>query len=92
MSVTVEIPAALRRHAGGESRLQSLTAATVSEALHLLVERFPTLRPQIFAGDDRVFGFVGVFLNTEDIRRLDGMQTPLSDGDVITVVPAIAGG
>jgi molybdopterin synthase sulfur carrier subunit len=92
VSVTVEIPAALRRHAGGQSRIRLPPAGTVSETLHMLVERYPTLGPQIFAGNGQVFGFVGVFLNTEDIRRLNGMQTPLSGDDVITVVPAIAGG
>jgi molybdopterin converting factor small subunit len=90
--VTVEIPAGMRRHACGQASVGLFPPPTVREALNLLVLQFPALGPQIFAGDGQIFGFVSVFLNTRDIRQLDGMNESLSEGDVITLVPAIAGG
>ncbi len=92
MNITVEIPASMLRHAGGDTRVHSFIAATIDEALQRLTVRFPKLRAQLFSVDGRLYGFVGVFVNSTDIRRLDGIQTPLADGDEITIVPAIAGG
>jgi adenylyltransferase/sulfurtransferase len=89
--ISVAIPSALRAYAGGEAEAQ-IECADVGEALRALTERYPDMRRHIFteAGDLR--NFVNVFLGEENIRRLQGLDTPLQNGDSLLLIPAIAGG
>jgi len=90
MSVTVKIPTQLRAVTDGESTA-SVTGATVGEALDSLYERHSELRSRI-ADDGGLRRFVNVYVGGEDIRFLDGLATPVKDGDEITILPAVAGG
>jgi len=65
-------------------------AATVAEALEHAIAVEPRLKPRLFREDGRMWA--GVFLNARNISALDGMETPLSDGDELAVVPPISGG
>jgi sulfur-carrier protein len=91
MSVLVKIPTQLRAAAGGEAETV-LDGATVQEVLNGLFERFEELRARISDDDGSLRRFVNVYLAGEDIRFLDGLQTPVKDGAELTILPAVAGG
>ena len=91
MIVKVMIPTALRHYAGDEESVE-VPAATVGEALTNLVEKYQSLRRHLFNEQGKLRNFVNVYLNEEDVRYLKNDQTPLKDGDTLTIVPAIAGG
>ncbi len=91
MSVVVKIPTQLRAAAGGEAETV-LDGATVQEVLDGLFERFEELRARISDDDGSLRRFVNVYLAGEDIRFLDGLQTPVKDGAELTILPAVAGG
>lgn len=91
MTVTVRIPGPLRRLTQGEGELR-VEAQTVGEALALLRERYPQLGQRLFDGEGQLKPFVNVYLNDEDIRFLQELETPLTDGAVLTLVPAMSGG
>jgi sulfur-carrier protein len=87
---TVRIPTPLRPHADG---LDSVTApgATVGEVLTALVAIYPALRERIFDGAD-LRRFVNVYVNDEDIRYLDDLNTVVDNKDDVSIIPAVAGG
>ncbi len=91
MSVTIEIPTALRHYAGGK---QTVTAdgADVAQALGHLVSSHPDLKKHLYSEDGKLRNFVNVFLNNENIRHMQGQAVKLKDGDTLTIVPAVAGG
>jgi molybdopterin synthase sulfur carrier subunit len=91
MSVVVKIPTQLRSASGGEAETE-LDGATVQEVLDGLFERFEELRARISDDDGSLRRFVNVYLAGEDIRFLDGLQTPVKDGAELTILPAVAGG
>jgi len=91
MTVVVKIPTQLRAAAGGETEAV-LDGATVQEVLDGLFARFDELRLRISDEDGSLRRFVNVYLAGEDIRFLDGLQTPVSDGAELTILPAVAGG
>ncbi|MDT4969191.1 MAG: sulfur-carrier protein adenylyltransferase/sulfurtransferase [Acidobacteriota bacterium] len=91
MSVTIIIPTALRQYAGGDSEFQA-EAATAGEALEHLTSQNAELRKHLYNEQDRLRNFVTIYLNDEDIRQSSGTDTPVKDGDVLMIVPAIAGG
>jgi MoaD family protein len=91
MSVLVKIPTQLRAAAGGEAETV-LDGATVQEVLDGLFDRFEELRARIADDDGSLRRFVNVYLAGEDIRFLDGLQTPVKDGAELTILPAVAGG
>jgi sulfur-carrier protein len=91
MSVTVKIPTQLRAATGGTTEAQ-LDGATVEEVLDGLFDRFGELRERISDEDGSLRRFVNVYLSGEDIRFLDGLQTPVTDGAELTILPAVAGG
>ena len=91
MSVVVKIPTQLRAAAGGESQAQ-IDGATVQEVLDGLFDRFDELRARNSDDDGSLRRFVNVYLAGEDIRFLDGLQTPVADGSELTILPAVAGG
>ena len=91
MTVVVKIPTQLRAAAGGEAETE-VDGATVQEVLDRLFERFDELRVRIYDDDGSLRRFVNVYVAGEDIRFLDGLQTPVSDGAELTILPAVAGG
>jgi molybdopterin/thiamine biosynthesis adenylyltransferase/rhodanese-related sulfurtransferase/molybdopterin converting factor small subunit len=91
MSVKIIIPTALRQHTGDEDELQ-LNARTVSDALKELVTAFPNLKRHLYSESGRLRNFINIYLNEEDIRYKEGESTVLKDGDVLMIVPAVAGG
>ena len=91
MSATILIPTLLRARAGGRDR-EIVDAATVGDALSELLRRHPALRDQLMADDGRLRRFVNLYLGEDDIRHLGGMSTLVRDGDVLAIVPAVAGG
>ncbi len=90
MPVTVRIPTQLRAATDGEASAD-VEGATVGEVLDSLYERYGELRSRI-AEDGGLRRFVNVYVGDEDIRFLDGLETPVSDGDEVTILPAVAGG
>ncbi len=91
MTVLVKIPPQLRAATGGETET-ALDGDTVQEVLDGLFARFDELRTRIADEDGSLRRFVNVYLAGEDIRFLDGLQTPVSDGAELTILPAVAGG
>jgi len=91
MSVTVKIPTQLRSAAGGVSEAL-VEGATVATALDDLYAQFGELRARIADDDGTLRRFVNVYVGGEDIRFLDGLETPVVDGGEITILPAVAGG
>jgi sulfur-carrier protein len=91
MAVTVKIPTQLRSAAGGASEAE-LDGSTVGEVLDSLYERFDGFSERIADENGSLRRFVNVYLSGEDIRFLDGLDTPVSDGAELTILPAVAGG
>ena len=91
MPVKVMIPTPLRAYAGKQESVQ-LQAATVGEALSALTNQFGDLKKHLYSDDGRLRSFVNVYVNDEDIRYLQKDQTPVREGDVVSIVPSIAGG
>lgn len=91
MPIKVRIPHTLRRLTG-EQEVVELNAATVGDAVDAMHARFNGIRDRILDPAGRIRGSVLVFVNEEDIRFLQNENTPLKDGDEISIVPAFAGG
>ncbi len=90
MAITVKIPAQLRGVTAGEGEVQ-VDGATVGEALDAVFDEHEDLRARI-TEDGTLRRFVNVYVSGEDIRFQDGLDTTLSDGDEVTILPAVAGG
>jgi sulfur-carrier protein len=91
MAVTVRIPTQLRQLAGGASEV-SIEGGTVGEALKALDAAHPGFAERLYDDSGGLRRFVNVFVADEDIRFLDGLDTPLTDGQTVSIVPAVAGG
>jgi MoaD family protein len=91
MAVTIKLPTQLRAAAGGAAEASG-SGATVGEVLESLYAEHGELRERIAGEDGELRRFVNVYLKGEDIRFLDGLETPVSDGDEVTILPAVAGG
>ena len=90
MSVTVKIPTQLRAATGGEAELE-VTGSTVGEVLDAVFAAHGDLRERITQDGD-LRRFVNVFVSGEDIRFQEGLETPINEGDEVTILPAVAGG
>jgi adenylyltransferase/sulfurtransferase len=91
MSVTIQLPTALRTFTDGLSEV-SVEAATIDEALRQLTKNYADLKRHLFDEDDKLRSFVNVYLNDEDIRSANGTATAVKPGDIMMLIPAIAGG
>jgi len=91
MPVTITIPTPLRQFAGGQSEMQ-VDANTAGEALDQLTTTHSELRRHLFSDQNALRNFVNIYVNDEDIRHMNGPDTPVKDGDTILIVPSIAGG
>lgn len=90
MSVVVRIPPTLRSEVGGARQVEA-TGDTVRAVLDDVVARYPSLGAQVLA-DGGIAPFVNVYLGGEDVRTLDGLDTPVADGETVILLPAMAGG
>ncbi len=91
MSVNVKLPTILRKHAGGEARV-SARGATLREVLDDLEGAYPGITKNVVTEDGGLHRFVNVYVNDEDVRYLGSLETPVSEGDTISILPAVAGG
>ncbi len=90
-SATVKIPPVLRAQTGGEAQVAA-EGSTVGDVLTSLVEAHPDTNAQLFSEDGQLNRYVNVYLNDEDVRVLDGLETAIDDGDSVVILPAMAGG
>jgi molybdopterin converting factor small subunit len=91
MSITVQIPTALRRHTAGTASL-TCTATNLEALFTVLDEKFPELKPHLRDNAGQVRRFLNIYVNEEDIRFLGGPSYAFQEGDEILLVPSIAGG
>lgn len=91
MSVNVLIPSALRGFVDSQSEVEA-EGATVGEALAHVAALYPDLKHQIYEDDSNLRGFVNVFVDGTNIKKLNGLDTPVTEGATVMIVPAIAGG
>jgi molybdopterin converting factor small subunit len=87
----LKIPSPLRPYASGESTI-TLPGETVAELLSAAVERHPELGKFLFGNEDQLRPFVNLFLKEENVNQLQGLETPLAEGDTVLIIPSIAGG
>jgi adenylyltransferase/sulfurtransferase len=96
MAVTILIPAALRAFTGQKSEV-SVSGATVGEAIRAFADAYPDIRKHLYQDEGgretpELRSFINVFVGETNIKNLDGVNTRVSDGDTIMLIPAIAGG
>ncbi len=91
MSIPVTIPTPLRGYAGGQKTI-NVEGQTVGEALQVLTTKYPNLRQHLFSEDGQLRSFVNIYLNEEDVRYLQNVNTAIKDSDKLSIVPSIAGG
>ena len=91
MAVTVRIPTTLRPISGGASTVQ-LDSGTIGEVLQHLEKTHPGFGDRLFEEDGSLRRFVNVFVADEDVRFLQGLDTPVADGQTVAIIPAVAGG
>jgi MoaD family protein len=90
MAVQVEVSSTLRNLVGAKS--VEGEGSTVGEVLAHLDSRYPGFKEQISDGNGQLHRFVNIYLNDEDVRYLQALDTPLKEGDVVSILPALAGG
>jgi molybdopterin synthase sulfur carrier subunit len=88
---TIKIPPVLRGSVGGEKEVEA-SGANVGEVLRGLASQHPATESQLFSEDGELNRYVNVYLNDEDVRVLQGLDTSVSDSDTIVILPAMAGG
>ncbi|TFG64239.1 MAG: MoaD/ThiS family protein [Nitrospirales bacterium] len=89
--IKVRIPTPLRTMTGGKSEVE-LTGNTVSEIIDNLGSAHPGIKERVYDEQGEIRRFINIYVNEEDIRFLTGKDTPLKDGDEVSIIPAIAGG
>jgi sulfur-carrier protein len=87
----IKIPPVLRASVGGEKEVAA-GGANVGEVLHDLATSHPATREQLFSADGELNRYVNVYLNDEDVRVLDGLDTAVAESDTLVILPAMAGG
>jgi molybdopterin synthase sulfur carrier subunit len=88
---TIKIPPVLRASVGGEKQV-SASGANIGEILRDLASNHPATQDQLFAPDGALNRYVNVYLNDEDVRVLDGLDTAVGEADTLVILPAMAGG
>lgn len=91
MPVEVRVPTILRKHTGGEKKVEA-DGGTIRDVVEDLERRYPGLGAQLLAENGTLHRFVNVYLNDEDVRFLGGLDAQVADRDVVAVLPAVAGG
>ncbi|MGF1581699.1 MAG: ubiquitin-like small modifier protein 1 [Gemmataceae bacterium] len=90
MPIQVEIPAPMREHTDGQDIVEA-TGGTVAAVIANVGEKYPSITDRLF-DDGKLRRFVNLFVNDEDIRYLDDLDTEVKDGDKVSIIPAVAGG
>ena len=90
-NIDLRIPTPLRGYTDRHSTVR-LSGSTVDEAMTDLVTQHPDLQLHLFDEDGKLRSYINLYLNAEDIRQLEGAQTPLAPGDKLSLIPAVAGG
>ena len=88
---TIKVPPVLRSHTDGESEV-AVEGGTVGDALRALADKHPATKEQLFSPEGDLNRYVNVYLNDEDVRVLDGLDTSAGDSDTVVILPAMAGG
>ena len=91
MAVEIKIPTVLRVHTDGASTV-AVEGSTVGDVFTALIDRYPGVRGNLLDDAGGLHKFVNVYKDDDDIRYLDGLATAVKDGDVLTILPAVAGG
>jgi sulfur-carrier protein len=91
MSVKVNIPSVLRGAVGGSKSVEG-ESGPLRTILENLGDKYPELKEQVFDEDGELHRFVNVYVNDEDVRYLEGLDTKVAEGDVVAILPAVAGG
>ena len=91
MGVLIEIPSALKQYVNNQDEVE-VDGSSVEEALDSLCTQFAEIKPNLFDENGIVRNFINVYLNDDDIRYADGMNSAVKDGDSIQIVPSVAGG
>ena len=87
----IRVPTPLRPYTEGQGQLK-VEASTVGEALTELTAKFPSIGPHLYNDEGELRPYVNLFVNDEDVRALEGEQTPIHEGDTLMILPSIAGG
>ena len=91
MSIVVRIPTPLRRLTDGQDKVD-VEGDSLGDVIDAMNEQYPGIRERICDDQSQLRNFVNVYVNGEDVRFLQGLETPTSSGDEVSVVPAVAGG
>jgi MoaD family protein len=91
VAVEVRLPTVLRSHTGGASTA-TVDGATVGEVLSKLVAEYPGMQGQVLTDDGSLHKFVNIYVDDDDVRYLQGLDTPVKDGAEVSILPAVAGG
>ena len=91
MAVTVKVPTILRPQTGGAAIVEG-AEGTLRDLLGDLDRRYPGFSDRIVAGDGAIHRFVNLYVNGEDVRYLGALETPVEEGDTVSILPAVAGG
>ncbi len=91
MPVEIKLPTVLRAQADGQATV-AVDGATVGEVFNALVAKYPSLRGNLLDDNGGMHKLVNVYKYDDDIRYLDGLDTKVDDGDVLSILPAVAGG
>ncbi|MBM3138801.1 MAG: MoaD/ThiS family protein [Chloroflexi bacterium] len=91
MSVRVQVTSVIQKVVNGQRELD-VDGSTVGELITNIDARYPGFAEQLMDGRGELHRFVNIYLNDEDVRYLNGKETPLSDGDTVSILPALAGG
>jgi len=91
VSVEVRLPTVLRENAAGQATITA-NGGTLAEVMDDIVRQFPLMAGRVVTDEGTLHKFVNVYRNDEDVRYLSQLETTVSDGDVISILPAVAGG
>jgi MoaD family protein len=91
MAIEIRIPTILRSYTAGEKTV-SASGGTLSDLIADLDRRYPGIRGRLITGEGALHRFVNIYVNDEDVRFLGSLDAKLSDGDSVTILPAVAGG
>lgn len=91
MTATIRIPTPLRTATAGAATIE-VKATTLAEAMASLTEAYPAVAERLFDEERALRRFINIFVDDEDIRFAQGLQTPVHDGSTISIIPAVAGG
>jgi adenylyltransferase/sulfurtransferase len=87
----LKIPTPLRSYTGGQAEVQ-VNGVNVRNAMGHLIEQFPELKPHLYNGENELRAFVNLFLGEDNVKDLQGLDTPLGERDTLRIIPSIAGG